>query len=491
MIGRSAKTSGHIREDSRSVGKRVSLAVASMIREVFAVPLVVKNNMQAANTLNTLNKNEKDRAKSLNQVSSGMKINSAGDDPSGMSISERMRVQIRALDQDNQNTQNGNSMMKVAEGAVASTVEILRTLKEKCINAANDTNTDDDRATIQKDMDAMVDQINDNANIQYNGKILMSGTYNNQVVKDANNQGTKSSWANQAFAEGTNPSGTALTNYKDRNGNSLGILPTDRMTVSYVKDGKTYEKTFRVGNFNLTACFTNTTSGTGKFVPDPGDTDLEAYQGPAPNGLSKVGIDQYGHDVVTADGKDALTIRAKNGGTTGQIGGVTFCLTDSQGNIKKAQNNMFDKFQMTVRAQDPTPDNAMVFQIGTRSNQAVKVGFTDMHAKALGMMGSDAKAIQVTTRARANAAVNVIENAIGMCLDQQTVLGAAQARLQFTSSNIITASENTQYAESTIRDADMAKAMTDYTKSNILTQTAQAMLAQANQSSSGVLSLLQ
>ncbi len=78
-----------------------------------------------------------------------------------------------------------------------------------------------------------------------------------------------------------------------------------------------------------------------------------------------------------------------------------------------------------------------------------------------------------------------------MCLDQQTVLGAAQARLQFTSSNIITASENTQGAESTIRDADMAKAMTDYTKSNILTQTAQAMLAQANQSSSGVLSLLQ
>ena len=459
-----------------------------MIREVFAVPLVVKNNMQAANTLNTLNKNEKDRAKSLAQVSSGMKITSAGDDPSGMSISERMRVQIRALDQDNQNTQNGNSMMKVAEGAVASTVEILRTLKEKCINAANDTNTDDDRATIQKEMDAMVDQINDNANIQYNGKILMSGTYNNQVSVE---HGTQSTWANQSFAEGTNPTGTALSDYKDRNGNSLGILASDWLTVSYVKDGKTYEKTFRVGSFDLAACFNNTAGGTGKFVPDPGTRDLEAYVGTAPNALAKVGIDQYGHDVMTADGKDALTIRAAAGGTDGQIGGVTFCLTDSRGNIKKAQNNMFDKFQMTVRAQDPTPDNAMVFQIGTRSNQAVKVGFTDMHAKALGMMGSDAKAIQVTTRARANAAVNVIENAIGMCLDQQTVLGAAQARLQFTSANIITASENTQYAESTIRDADMAKAMTDYTKSNILTQTAQAMLAQANQSSSGVLSLLQ
>ena len=447
------------------------------------MPLVVKNNMQAANTLNTLNKNEKDRAKSLAQVSSGMKITSAGDDPSGMSISERMRVQIRALDQDNQNTQNGNSMMKVAEGAVASTVEILRTLKEKCINAANDTNTDDDRATIQKEMDAMVDQINDNANIQYNGKILMSGTYNNQVSVAG---GTQSTWANQAFKEGTDASTDRLSNYKDRNGNGLGVLPTDWMTVSYVKDGKTYEKTFRVGNHNLAECFTN---ATGDFVPNPGTQDLQAYT--TGTDFSYVGIDQYGRKVQTADGKDAVAIQAFRGGVDHQIGGVTFRLTDSQGNIKKAQNNMFDKFQMTVRAQDPTPDNAMVFQIGTRSNQAVKVGFTDMHAKALGMMGSDAKAIQVTTRARANAAVNVIENAIGMCLDQQTVLGAAQARLQFTSSNIITASENTQNAESVIRDADMAKAMTDYTKSNILTQTAQAMLAQANQSSSGVLSLLQ
>ena len=448
------------------------------------MPLVVKNNMQAANTLNTLNKNEKDRAKSLAQVSSGMKITSAGDDPSGMSISERMRVQIRALDQDNQNTQNGNSMMKVAEGAVASTVEILRTLKEKCINAANDTNTDDDRATIQKEMDAMVDQINDNANIQYNGKILMSGTYNNQV---AVNGGTQSSWANQAFKEGTNATAERLSDYKDRNGNSLGILASDWMTVSYVKDGKTYQNTMRVGDNRFQDIF--------NWVP--ATTDMEVYTGvdPLPGTTdpdwSDVGVDQYGHKVHTPDGQTAMTIRARNGGTNGQISGVTFCLTDSRGNIKKAQNNMFDKFQMTVRAQDPTPDNAMVFQIGTRSNQAVKVGFTDMHAKALGMMGSDAKAIQVTTRARANAAVNVIENAIGMCLDQQTVLGAAQARLQFTSANIITASENTQGAESTIRDADMAKAMTDYTKSNILTQTAQAMLAQANQSSSGVLSLLQ
>ncbi|MDY6267571.1 MAG: flagellin, partial [Selenomonadaceae bacterium] len=104
--------------------------------------MVVKNNMSAVSTLNTLNKNSSALASSLKKVSSGMKINSAADDASGYAISESMRVQIRGLDQANQNTQNGTSMMKVAEGAVSSTVDILKTLKEKVINAANDTNTD-------------------------------------------------------------------------------------------------------------------------------------------------------------------------------------------------------------------------------------------------------------------------------------------------------------------------------------------------------------
>ena len=135
--------------------------------------MVVKNNMSAISTLNTLNKNSSALSKSLQKVSSGMKINGAADDASGYAISERMRVQIRGLDQANQNTQNGSSMMKVAEGAVSSTVDILKTLKEKVINAANDTNTDADRQTIQKELDQSIDQINDNANVTYNGKYLI------------------------------------------------------------------------------------------------------------------------------------------------------------------------------------------------------------------------------------------------------------------------------------------------------------------------------
>ena len=133
----------------------------------------------------------------------------------------------------------------------------------------------------------------------------------------------------------------------------------------------------------------------------------------------------------------------------------------------------------------------MNFQIGTRANQAIRVGMTDMRAQALGLQGSDGATLNIGTRDKANAAINVLDNAISKALDQQTTIGAVQSRLNYTSQNLTTASENVQASESTIRDADMAKAMTDYTKNNVLMQAAQAMLAQANQSSSGVLSLLQ
>ena len=201
--------------------------------------MVVKNNMTAINTLNTLNKNSSALSKSLQKVSSGMKINSAADDASGYAISERMRVQIRSLDQANQNTQNGSSMMKVAEGAVSSTVEILKTLKEKAVNAANDSNTDSDRQTIQKELDQSIDQINDNANVTFNGKYLVDGS------KNSKGNATYTVLTNQSLDRGTKAT-DALTDLKSRSGDSLEISSTDKVTVSYVQAGKTYTTTFNV-----------------------------------------------------------------------------------------------------------------------------------------------------------------------------------------------------------------------------------------------------
>lgn len=137
--------------------------------------MVVKNNIAAQLALGELNKNTNKLGKDLKKVSSGRKVNTAEDDASGYAISERMRAQLRGLAQDNQNAQNAGSLLKTAAGALSSSIDILKTMKEKAINAANDTNTDADRATIQKELDQSIDQLDDNAGVTFNGKTLFDG----------------------------------------------------------------------------------------------------------------------------------------------------------------------------------------------------------------------------------------------------------------------------------------------------------------------------
>ena len=603
--------------------------------------MVVKNNMSAVSTLNTLNKNSAALAKSLQKVSSGMKINSAADDASGYAISERMRVQIRGLDQANQNTQNGSSMMKVAEGAVSSTVDILKTLKEKAINAANDTNTDSDRQTIQKELNQSIDQIDDNANVTYNGKYLVDGS------KGTVGKATYTALTNENLASDTNAD-TKLTDLKRANGDDLELHDTDKVTVSYVQGGKTYTTTFQIGytddtgaaathtlgdifraaedidktsdvfanagnrsvykasngtgpesayeNYLTTGAYndanthktdyttkvaaantalgdaSNATSVAGKaaaavaaynavqtdsskqitikasdyadsysyinalandanykefatgaskdvsvgtatdaaskMLSDAkaaatntavaaADTAATAYtdadkklMGPAVLSGKNIGLAASDDMVSTASGKNAITVTANTAGIAGQISGLTISFTDSQGNELTSANAAM-QFSEGNRALNASDDNAVTLQVGTKANQSIKVGLTDMRSEALGLKGSDGTKLNISTQDKANAAINVLDNAIQKALDQQTTIGSVESRLSYTSSNLTTASENVQSSESTIRDADMAKEMTEYTKNNVLLQAAQSMLAQANQSSSSVLSLLQ
>jgi len=456
--------------------------------------MVVKNNISALNTLNTMNKNSSALNKSLEKVSSGEKINSAADDASGYAISEKMKVQIRSLDQANQNAQNGSSLLKTAEGAVSSTVDILKTLKEKVVNAANDTNTTADRQTIQKELNQAIDQINDNANVTFNGKTLVDGSMNKQI-KTA----TFNAFTNQSLSTATAGS-TALTTLKDRDGNALDIKSTDTVKVSFVQNGRTYTTSFKVGSSNtLSSIFDNANKqytkdgGTGSaFNTTSGTTGASRNL----TASSYIGVDATGVSVYTADGQNAVSITATSAGTTQQISGFSISVTGTDGNVKKSINQKLDDFSETVRAQNKSGSNALNLQIGTKSNQSITVGLTDMRAQALGLQGSDkttgvVKNIDVTTRDNANVAVNVLDSAIQKALDEQTNIGAVESRLDYTSSNLTSSSENVQAAESTIRDANMAKEMTDYTKNNVLLQASQAMLSQANQSTSKVLSLLQ
>lgn len=438
--------------------------------------MVVKNNIQAKNTLNQLDKNDKALAKSLKKVSSGMKINSAEDDASGFAISEKMLVQMRGLGQDIDNAQTGASMLKVAEGGVQSTVDILSTLKEKVINAANDTNTDADRATIQKELDQAIDQLDQNANVQYNGQVMLDGSHNNEV-----SPATYTVLANESIDPATDVN-TLLVDAKDVSGRSLGILADSKIEFSFVYQGKTHITTLDPVDQN--------------FV-----TDMLAFsvdeEGNPPTQISltidakMAKPDRTGTKLDTTSGNVALQFVAENPGIDGQISGLTINVVNKDGTINRTANSVLNNFYEAVRAENESPDNALVFQVGTKANQAVKMGFSDMRSVALGLRASDGTTLSIATQKKANAAISVLDLAMSKALNLQTTIGSVQSRMDYTVANLTISNENTNAAESVIRDADMAKEMTAYTKHNVLTQASQSMLAQANQSSSSVLSLLQ
>ena len=432
--------------------------------------LVVKNNLSALSTLNILNKNTSALNSSLSKVSSGLKIQSAADDASGYQISERMKVQIRSLDQANQNTQNGSSLLSTAAGAVDSTVEILKTLKEKVINAANGTNTESDLKAIQDELDQSIDQINDNSNVSFNDKYLIDGSLTQKGVA------TKSAYTNASLATAT-ASTDALTALKDRNGQDLGIVSTDTITVSYTVNGTTTTTSFQAGTSQIKDM-------------------LSKISGASVTYGSSIGTDSGSNSINTADGANVITVAAGSTGVTSSIAGFSIGITDSSGNAKKAINKVLDSFSEQITAQDAvTQDSALSLQVGTQSNQTIKVSLSDMGAQALGLQGHSTLTgdvnLNVTTQANANAAINVLDAALQRALTEQTKIGSAQSRLSYTASNLTTASENVTNAQSTIADADMAKEMTTYSKNSILQQASQAMLAQANQSGKGVLNLLQ
>ena len=468
----------------------------------------IKNNIDSLKVRNTLNKNTKNSQSKLAKLASGMKINSAGDDASGYSISERMRVQINALSQAEQNTQNGNSMLKVAEGAINSTVDILTTMKERAVEAANDTNTDADRNVIQKEFDQYIDQITDNAYTNYNNINLLDGSHNYGIKSVA------TVFANDYLSEPdlTNP--RKLTDLTDKNNENLGILASDRITISVVQDGKTYSRTYDVGNNALADIL----SGRGVLNANGGYDDAfnkEIVKDGFNGGLSFLdsqkyyGYDGFDNKVAPPSGKKTTTISVgvhedpdsandkpavydeADRGLNHQLGGITISITDRYGNARTSANAKLNQFHEVIRAQNASPDNALNLQVGTKAGQTIRIGLTDMRAYALALQGKDGKTISISTQLDANASIEVLDNALSKALDQQTAIGAAQSRLEYTYSNLLTARTNVQSAESVIRDADMAKEMTDFTKENILSQTAQSMLAQSNQSTSNVLSLLQ
>ncbi len=384
--------------------------------------MVVQHNLQAMNSNRMLGVTTSSQAKVTEKLSSGYKINRAADDAAGLSISEKMRKQIRGLDQASNNAQDGVSAVQTAEGALAEVHDMLQRMNELAVQAANGTNSTSDRTAIQNEIDQLTTEIDRVAETtKFNETYLLKGGDSTKTVyMQPHDAGLKGSM-------GTVDESTHKVTFK-----LDSIAASDKIMIG----GKEY-----------------TVAADGK-----GDGDTK---------LDKTAL---GTKIV-----DEL-VKANSIGTSAKAtvtGGVDagFEITLGSQTVQKALS-----FNLHVGA-DADMTNKIGVSIETMNSAYLGV-------KDLDVVGTDGLGTQATY------AIDAIADAIQKVSDQRSALGAVQNRLEHTIKNLDNVVENTTAAESQIRDTDMASTMVEYTKNNILQQAGQSMLAQANQSTQGVLSLL-
>ena len=405
----------------------------------------IQHNIMAMNAYRNYSNNSSALSKNLEKLSSGYKINRAGDDAAGLAISEKMRAQITGLGKAQDNAKDGISLVQTAEGALTEVHDMLNRMYELAEQSANGTYEGaTDRAQLQKEVKQLsdeIDRIADSAN--FNGIKLLDGSLS--TVGTASITGAATS--TKAGVDMT----INMDAYKDANG-----------ADKYLKVTVAHGTTAGAKIDNTGATMTLTLDATKDYSAD----DIAELLKNATVASGGALTDEVKGNILEA--VKGATISGK--GTTGASGASNFAATSAT--IQKANANGKD----------------LVLQIGDTSDDfnQLSVSIKDCHAKAIGIGGLD-----ISTQTGAADALDTIKSAINYVSDVRGTLGATQNRLDHTINNLSVMEENIQDAESTIRDTDVADEMMAYTKNNILIQSAQAMLAQANQVPQGVLQLLQ
>jgi len=435
--------------------------------------MIINHNLSAMNANRMVTVNSTKASSAMAKLSSGLRINSAADDASGLAISEKMKGQISGLNTASANAQTAVSLTQTADGALTETTAVLQRMRELAVQSSNDTNTDADRSAIQVETTALTAQIDNIATTtQFNTKNLLDGSMGKAVNAAVANISTSSilkGTGGTAISDGS----TALTDLSDSNGNSLNIKSTDTITVSYDKAGTTTTNKFLAAS--LTATDLNS---VGDF-----STDLTgATLGTADTNLNVLAGN--GADNTTPNG--SLTITGDPaGGSVNAIEGISITVKDKDGKVNVAATNALSSFSETTSAGDVRANGTATVQIGANVNQNLSIDINDMGSSALGVAG-----LQVGTQNQANVAIKAIDNATAKVSSERAKLGAFQNRLSSTINNLGTTSQNLSSAQSSIADVDMAATMAEYSKDNIESQAAQAMISQANQQPSQVLQLL-
>ncbi len=592
----------------------------------------INHNIAALNTYRQLSAAGNAASKNMSKLSSGLRINNAADDAASLAISEKMRNQIRGLEQASRNSQDGISLAQTAEGALNETHSILSRMRELAVQSSNETLTDDDRTKIQAELNQLVDSIDDIANnTEFNSKKLLNGNIGTTATSNNNwSDGSAKTAVSIVRVTEDTQTGTAAMDLTTAGKQSYttaaawagGITAGETITVTKGTGSSAITTTFAlnagddqkaiVDRINGTSdesgveAFINTSGGVTIRSTTAGTSGNLAVSGTAGT-LAKVGIagaqagvnavvtvagsttfSNDGNKIQVTDGTmkglefklegiqetatlktvaftaaaitgDTLTLNGKeivfnttNGATINDFAdtlnsyeretgvhvsvngtnldfetiargdqvGVTISYNSGAGGMQLAGLAVGTQGDAAIKlavgtyaagtdnitdgsaANDATlTTNAsdVKFQTGANENQYVSLQVADMRSSALGQGVTNAslftnvqdlKGSGVTTRDKSQDTIKIIDQAIQNVSVERANLGAKQNRLEYTINNLGSTAENFITAESRIRDVDMAKEMVEFTKNNILSQAAQAMLAQANQQPQQILQLL-
>lgn len=391
--------------------------------------MIINHNMNALNAHRNMGVNNTAAGKSMEKLSSGLRINRAGDDAAGLAISEKMRGQIRGLTQASRNSADGISMIQTAEGALNETTNILQRMRELAVQASNDTNTTSDREEIQKEINALTEEVDRIANnTEFNTQKLLNGSKSGEkgdLVRDEVKavQGQFKIVLDKALTD------------KDK-------LIIDGKAIKFTADDVSTQDKLKTKLENELEGYTVTVNADKKII-------------------------ELSQNVGTDKDEFKVALNSKSDGIEGSV-------------VKDG---------VTARAEEFSEGKVSV-QVGANASQSMSIEIGDMRAQALKIVNDKGRGLSVETAQSANEAITAFDAALNAVSSQRANLGAVQNRLEYTISNLDNTAENLTSAESTLRDVDMAKEMMEYSKNNILNQAAQAMISQANQQPQNVLQLL-
>ena len=489
--------------------------------------MVVQHNMTAMNANRMLGLTASQQSKSTEKLSSGYRINRAADDAAGLSISEKMRKQIRGLDQASTNADDGVSAVQTAEGALNEVQDMLQRMNELAVQAANGTNSENDRAYIQSEIDQLVTEIDRVAETtKFNETYLLKGdgvggkyVYLGEATEEAKVGGKGIGLLNNT--QQTEPADDSVTYSVDRDVAFSVDAETDFSAdseLSLTVAGASYALKDYADIEDLAAAISSNTkvnsvdityangleasaahdadfslTHTNKTTTTSGDVTFKvasSYNEATADASLKIGEGTAGEleiefklaTKLDDEGNLVFDEETTNQSIASKLTALNISFTEQDGvfTVKTAST-------MTVNAATHTDDLAFNLHVGADSSDTNKIGvnISSMSADGLGVSG-----VKVTSEKTATDAIDVIAQAIQQVSKQRSDLGAVQNRLEHTINNLDNVVENTTAAESRIRDTDMAEEMVKYSNINILAQAGQSMLAQANHSNQGVLSLL-